>query len=142
MQLVVGALCVLGLIAIGGFYLMHARTQAHEVENGVVEFKKGNYAEAVRLLMPFAQQGEKTAELNMGIAYAFGYGVEKNQQTAVSFIGDSTGNKSSDMYLWIAKSYENGDGVVKDIKEASAWYHIAADAGNQEAKVWVDKNRI
>jgi TPR repeat protein len=44
------------------------------------------------------------------------------------------GSKALEMYLWIARSFENGDGVSKDPAEAMAWYRIAADEGSSQAR--------
>ena len=39
----------------------------------------------------------------------------------------------------LAKCYENGRGVAKDLKEAERWYRKAAEQGNSHAKEALDK---
>jgi TPR repeat protein len=122
----------IAVAAVAYIALVHIDREARAVEDGVVEFKKGNYATAVHLLTPYADSGNKTAQLNVGISYALGLGVQRDREKAHSLLRHST--TGSEMYVWIAKSLENGDGVAKDQTEAMAWYRIAADEGSTEAK--------
>jgi TPR repeat protein len=124
------------LIAAAGAYfgLQGSKREGRAVDDGVVEFKKGNYETAVRMLTPYADKGNKAAELNVGIAYAFGLGVSRNRERAHALLRDSLGTRASDTYLWVAKSFETGDGVGRDTGEAVAWYRIAADDGSNEAR--------
>jgi TPR repeat protein len=124
----------LGVLGAGGYFgLQVMKRDARAVDDGVVEFKKGNYESAVRMLMPYADRGNKAAELNVGIAYAFGLGVKRDRERAHALLRNSLGARAQDMYLWVAKSFETGDGVAKDAQEAIAWYRIAADDGSSEA---------
>lgn len=131
---VIGVVGVVVLAAGGYFGLQTIKREQRAVDDGVVEFKKGNYASAVRMLAPYAGRGNKTAELNVGIAYAFGLGVSRDRQRAHALLRDSLGSRAPETYLWVAKSFETGDGVTKDSKEAIAWYRIAADDGSSEAR--------
>jgi TPR repeat protein len=122
------------LVAAGAYFgLQRLQREGRAVDDGVVEFKKGNYESAVRMLTPYADKGNKAAELNVGLAYAFGLGVARNRERAHTLFRDSLGKKSPDTCLWVAKSFEAGDGVGKDAAEALAWYHIAAADGSREA---------
>jgi uncharacterized protein len=125
----------LGVLGVGGYFALQVmKGDARAVDDGVVEFKKGNYESAVRMLTPYADRGNKAAELNVGIAYAFGFGVKRDRERARALLRNSLGARAQDMYLWVAKSFETGDGVAKDAQEAIAWYRIAADDGSSEAR--------
>jgi TPR repeat protein len=133
------------LIAAGtAAYWLVARidSEAKAVDNGVVEFKRGNYESAVRILSPYADRGNQAAQLNLGLAYAFGQGVSKDRDRARQLLKSALGAKSAEMYAWIAKSFEMGDGVAKDPTEATAWYHIAAEAGSSEAQEWLQRQAL
>jgi TPR repeat protein len=130
----VGIVVVL-VLAVGGYFGLQAmKREARAVDDGVVEFKKGNYASAVRMLTPYAERGNKAAELNLGIAYAFGLGTSRDRERAHALFRDSLGSKAQDTYMWVARSLETGDGVGKDAEEARAWYQIAANEGSAEAR--------
>ena len=123
------------VLAAGGYFgLQTMKREARAVDDGVVEFKKGNYESAVRMLTPYADNGNKAAELNVGIAYAFGLGVSRSRERAHALFRHSLGSKSQDTCMWVAKSFETGDGVAKDMEEAIAWYRIAAEDGSIEAR--------
>jgi TPR repeat protein len=126
---------VVAAAAVAYVALVHINREARAVEDGVVEFKKGNYVTAVRLLTPYADSGNKTAQLNVGISYALGLGVQRDREKAYSLLRHST--NGNEMYVWIAKSLENGDGVAKDPAEAMTWYRIAADEGSAEAREYL-----
>ncbi|MGQ0836762.1 MAG: tetratricopeptide repeat protein [Gammaproteobacteria bacterium] len=129
--LLIAALVVVGAIAY--FVLARIDSEAKAVENGVVEFKKGNYESAAQMLSPYADQGNETAQLNVGIAYAFGQGIARNRERAHGLLQSALGSKAPEMYVWIAESFERGQEVEKDAAEALAWYRIAANEGNAQA---------
>jgi len=125
----------IAVLAVGAYLGLRALDRdGRAVDDGVVEFKKGNYESAVRMLTPYADRGNKAAELNVGLAYAFGLGVSRDRGRAQALLGRSLGAKAQETYLWVAKSFETGDGVAKDPQEAIAWYRIAAHDGNSEAR--------
>ena len=125
----------IAVLAAGGYFgLQTIKREQRAVDDGVVEFKNGNYASAVRMLAPYAERGNKTAEFNVGVAYAFGLGVSRDRERARGLLRDSLGSRAPETYLWVAKSFETGDGVTKDAKEAMAWYRIAADDGSSKAR--------
>ena len=126
-----------GLVLVSAFaslFLLRANREARAVDDGVVEFKKGNYTGGVHLLSPYADSGNKRAQLNLGIAYAFGLGVKRDRALVRDLLRRSAGKNSAEMSLWIAKSLEKGNGVTKDPAEAMAWYQVAADDGSAEAR--------
>jgi TPR repeat protein len=127
---------VLVIVVLGvGYYLYGQRRDSRIVDTGVVAIKQGEYQNALAILEPFARRGNQAAELNMGLAYAFGLGTPRDRSKAVELLRISTNDRSADMYLWIAESFRNGDGVVANPDEANAWYRIAADAGSEKARM-------
>jgi uncharacterized protein len=132
-QKMIGSIaCILLIGGLGAWWFTRVHREAANVDAGVVEFKKGNYADAARRLAPYAQRGNKTARLTLGIMYAFGNGVAKDRKRATELLDDS--EKAADLYFWIGQSFDNGDGVAEDRGEAKVWYSLAAQAGNEEAK--------
>jgi TPR repeat protein len=128
---------VLALGAVSYVVLKRIDADARAVENGVVEFKKGNYEDGLRILAPYADRGNQAAQLNVGLAYAFGQGTRIDREKARQLLRASLGDKASEMYLWVAKSFESGDQVAKSPEEATAWYRIAAAEGSTEAQEWL-----
>lgn len=124
-------------LLISGYYLQRVRFESREVDDGVVAFKKGEYEKAFGMLTPYAARGNRTAQLNVGLAYALGLGTARNRSKARELIQASMPDQSSGMFLWIARSFEKGDGVPRNPAEAEAWYRVAAESGNAEAGAWL-----
>jgi uncharacterized protein len=58
---------------------------ALELEDGVAAYEKGDYATALRLLRPLADQGDAGAQYNLGLIYANGQGVPQDYAAAVNW---------------------------------------------------------
>jgi uncharacterized protein len=69
-----------GSVAAGPF---EAAVAAYE--KGVAAYEKGVYATALRLLRPLAEQGEASAQYNLGVMFDNGQGVPQDYATAVSW---------------------------------------------------------
>jgi TPR repeat protein len=81
-----------------------------------------------------AAQGNADAQVNLGLMYAEGRGVPKDDAQAVGWFrraadqGNAVGQKN------LAVMYFNGRGVPKDDTQAFAWFSKAAEQGNPDAQ--------
>ena len=66
------ALVVTMVLAIG------APVAAGPWEDGIVAYNQGDYATAVRLWLPLAEQGDASAQLNLGAMYSNGQGIPQD----------------------------------------------------------------
>jgi len=81
-----------------------------------------------------AEAGNASAQFNLGLMYAKGEGVPKDDAEALRWY-----RKAADQGNALAQSnlgvmYANGRGVPKDDAEALRWYRKAADQGNAPAQ--------
>jgi TPR repeat protein/S1-C subfamily serine protease len=102
---------------------------AGPVEDGLAAYNRGDYATALRLWRPLADQGDAHAQDLLGLVYANGQGVPKDYAAAMMWL-----RKAADQGLGVAQSsvgsmYENGQGVPKGYAAAMKWYRKAADQG-------------
>jgi uncharacterized protein len=67
------AVCLAGSVAAGTF------------EDGFAAFKMGDYATALRLVSPLAEQGHASAQALLGVMYSEGQGVARDYVVAVSW---------------------------------------------------------
>ena len=76
-----------------------------------------------------ADQGDAEAQFNLGIAYANGQGVLKDEAEAVRWfrLAAEQGDAMAQFNLGIM--YANGQGVLKDDAEAVKWFRLAAEQG-------------
>jgi TPR repeat protein len=78
-----------------------------------------------------AQPGK--AELQEGLKYYEGNGVEKNYAEAIRWFKKSAENGNVVAMENIGYMYEIGNGVQQDYEEARNWYQKALDAGSENA---------
>jgi uncharacterized protein len=97
-------------------------------------FKKGDYATAVRLLRPLAEQGDAGAQYFLGASYATGRGVTQDYAAAASWYRKAAeqGDEIAQVHLGIM--HDLGQGVRQDYVAAVSWYRKAAEQGNETAQ--------
>ena len=95
---------------------------------------RGDYATALRLFEPLADEGDSDAEFSLGRLYYNGNGVPHNYAEALRWFDKAAdqGHALAELYLGIM--YAGGLGVPQDYAEALKWYRKAADQGNDAAK--------
>lgn len=91
-------------------------------EDGQAASNRGDYATALRLWRPIADEGHAQARVRLGLMYEFGSGVPQDYATAVAWYrkaadqGDADGQKRlASMYFW-------GHGVPHDPTSEAFWY--------------------
>ena len=97
-------------------------TMAGPLENGEAAYHRGDYAEAMRLLRPLAEQGDASA-LQLGAMYTFGDGVPQWYRKAAE-----QGNANAQTKLGLM--YAFGIGTPKDGAQSLFWYRKAAEQGD------------
>jgi len=95
---------------------------------------KQDYAVGLRLLTEAAEGGMPAAQANLGVLYASGVGVERNDEKAARWYrraaerGDALGQASLGAASFL------GAGIEKDLLEAYKWTSLAAEKGDQRAR--------
>ena len=82
----------------------------------------------------FAERGDAEAQFNLGVMYAKGEGVPRDDTEAARWfrLAAEQGDATSQFNLGIM--YSDGRGVLKDSVLAHMWYNIAAANGNEMAR--------
>jgi uncharacterized protein len=117
-------------------------------EDAVAAYNKGDYATALRLIRPLAEQGDARAQTMLGDMYDNGQGIPQDMKPDVQYTA-AVG--------WYSKAAEQGDadaqrslartqnmlgslynlgvpGVRQDYAAAASWYRKAAEQGYAEAQ--------
>jgi TPR repeat protein len=97
-------------------------------------YDRGDYAEAVRLWRIAADQGHASAQTNLGIMYANGRGVPKNDTEAVRWYRMAADQGNANAQTILGTMYELGLGVPQNYAEAVRWYRMAADQDLEAAQ--------
>jgi TPR repeat protein len=103
-------------------------------EDGLSAAQSGDYATAMRLWRPLADQGDVVAQFNIGIAFLNGYGVPKDSAEAETWFRKAANqgyaaaqNSLGNMYQ--AKNAADAAQNPRRTAEAASWYSKAANQG-------------
>jgi hypothetical protein len=115
-----------GTILILSFVAVAADT----FENAKTAFGKGDYATALRLYRPLANQGNAEAQYNLGWMYDIGKGVPKNDAEAAKWyrLAAEQGVAKAQTALGVIYTFEALR--TGDYTEALRWYRVAANQGD------------
>ena len=107
---------------------------AQTFDEAVAAYKLGDFATALRGFRSYVEQGDASAQLNLGVMYANGKEVPENDSEALRWfhLAAEQGHASAQYRLGVM--YANGQGVPEDTMNAYAWFSIAAARGNTSAK--------
>ena len=112
-----------------------APVAAGTFEDAVDAHARGDYAKALRLIRPLANDGNATAQFNLGVMYLTGRGVQQDYSAAALWF-----RKAAEQGYALAQSnlgtlYRDGRGVAQDDTEAVMWFRKAADQSDAVAEL-------
>ena len=103
-------------------------------DEAVAAYGRGDYATAVRVFLVHAEQGDASAQFSLGVMYANGEGVLKDEAEAVRWYRLAAEQGHADAQFNLGVMYANGRGVLKDEAEAVRWSRLAAEQGHAGAQ--------
>jgi TPR repeat protein len=106
---------------------------AGPLEESMAAYDRGDYATAVRLLRPLADQGNAQAQNSLGALYYNGKGVAQDFKEAVKWYRLAAVQGHTSAQVNLAAMYYEGQGVAEDFIRAYMWLSIAAANGNPDA---------
>jgi TPR repeat protein len=92
-------------------------------------FSTGIFAQTASDYRAAAERGDKVAQYNLGVCYANGYGVSKDDAQAVNWYRKAAEQGDAMAQSNLGVCYANGYGVSKDYTQAVNWYRKAAEQG-------------
>jgi len=107
---------------------------AQDVGAAYAAYQKGDYAVALQLARPLAEQGDGRAQSLLGLIYYNGHGVRRDEREAMKWFRRAADQGDAAAQLQIGVMYSGGRGVPQDYSEAASWYQKAAEHGNAEAQ--------
>jgi len=81
-----------------------------------------------------AEAGDPNSESQLGLRYANGQGVAKDEVEAVKWLRKAAEQNVAQAQTNLGFCYESGQGVVKDEVEGYRWFLLAAAQGDEDAK--------
>lgn len=99
---------------------------------------ESNVTEAVRWYRKAAERECAQAQLEVGLAYAYGRGVMKDMSEGVNWYKKAAEQGDGPAQAWLGLAYEGGyGGVTNDYVEAMKWYRRAAEQGNPYGQIYL-----
>ncbi|HKF10798.1 MAG TPA: tetratricopeptide repeat protein [Xanthobacteraceae bacterium] len=97
-------------------------------------FQKGDYAKALKLARPLADEGNARAEAIIGQAYYRGRGAPHDDAEAAKWLKPAAEKGNAVAGYTLGVMYGEGRGVPQDFAEAARWYRAAAERGDAPAQ--------
>jgi uncharacterized protein len=106
---------------------------AGPLEDGTTAAHRGDYATAMKLWRPLAEQGDATAEASLAALYENGDGVPRDYAEAVKWYRLAADQGHSSAQNNLGGAFANGEGVPQDLLQAYRWFAIAVAQGQKNA---------
>ena len=98
-----------------------------EVRGGeYVAYDRANYASALKIWLPKAQEGDAAAQLYVGEIFEKGLGAQADYQAAAQWYEKSANQGNFQAQLNLGHLYEKGLGVTQNQETALRWYRKSA----------------
>ena len=106
-----------------------------DVEKGRQLMEQSRFKEAMIEFLPAAQAGNADAEELIGVMYAMGLGVERDDRRAFEWYLRASMKAHPGAQSGVGWYYEVGRGVTKDLVRAYMWYVLSAIGGDPDAAI-------
>jgi TPR repeat protein len=108
---------------------------AGSLEEAKTAYDKGDFRGAERIYGELANQGDRIAQLQLGLMYDEGLGAPKQNQQAVRWFSVASSQGDPEAPYYLGRIYQDGRNGQKSQPRARRWYHVAAQRGHQKAAV-------
>ena len=100
----------------------------------VSAFERGDYVTAYKEMKPLAEQGNPTAQLNLGTMYSLGRGVPQDYIEAEKWYRKAAEQGNVDAQYNLGLMCVKGEGVQQDYVQGYMWFSLAASQGDVDAQ--------
>lgn len=114
--------------------LIASANAADPLDDALAASRRGDFATALSILRPLADQGNAAAQYDLGVSYNYGQGVKQDFAEAAKWYRKAADQGQVNAQGNLATLYANGQGVPKDFAEAMKWYRTAAEQGDANAQ--------
>ena len=94
-------------------------------EDGLKAAESGDFATALRLWQPLAEQGHAEAQNNLGVMYGYGYGVPQDEAEAAKWFRLAAEQGHAYSQGRLGGMLLDGRGVPRDYVQAHMWFSLA-----------------
>ena len=101
---------------------------------GLDAYERGDYATALRQWRLLAEQGDASAQYNLGLLYTNGQGVPKDDVQARQWFEKAAVQGGAQVQVTLGNFYIRGQGGPQDYLKALVLFRLAADQGDALAQ--------
>lgn len=109
-----------------------------EIEKGRELMESHQFEAAMEELMPAARSGNADAEELIGVMYAMGLGVERDDERAFEWYLRASMKGHPGAQSGIGWYFEVGRGTAVDLVRAYLWYGLSAIGGDPDAAISIE----
>ncbi|NQW01174.1 MAG: sel1 repeat family protein [Rhodospirillales bacterium] len=106
-----------------------------DFDRGLDAYYKRDYARALSLWLPLAEQGHTSAQVYVGVMHNDGKGVPQDIQKALRWTTLAAEQGHPDAQNTLGEAFYGGKGVPKDIDAAVKWATIAANQRQSDSQI-------
>ncbi len=107
---------------------------AANYEEGMQAYLNKDYALALEILQPLAENGDSQAQATLGVMYDLGHGVSKDPAQAIKWYIKAAEQGDSAVQYSVGVKYFQGQGVEQDYLKAAYWWEQSANAGSADSQ--------
>jgi uncharacterized protein len=111
-----------------------APVAAGTFEDAVDAHARGDFAKALRLIRPLANDGDAAAQYNLALMYMTGQGVEQDKTAAANWFRKAAEQGHAFAQSNLGTLYRDGRGLPENDAEAVVWFRKAANQGDPVAQ--------
>src|SRR5271163_3427917 len=111
--------CAIAAIVLASGAAFAAPVAAGTFEDAVDAHARGDYAKALRLIRPLANDGDASAQFNLGLMYMTGQGVRQDNDAAALWFRKAAEQGHAPAQSNLGTLYIYGRGVAQDDTEAA-----------------------
>ncbi|MEQ8601110.1 MAG: hypothetical protein RLP98_14410 [Devosia sp.] len=108
--------------------------QQSALQAGIEAFEDRRFAEALRLLQPFADSGDADAQYYLAKMHAEGSGASVDTEEAIRLYRLSADQGFADAQYALGVMYISGEGVEADPAQGIEWFNAAVEQGHPGAQ--------
>jgi len=102
---------------------------AQSIATALDDYRQGDFTRAVEIFKALANHGDTVSQYYLGLMYANGQGIEKDEAQAVQWYEKSARQGYAKAQNNLGEMYYHGRGVARDYEQARSWYRKAAGQG-------------
>ena len=111
-----------------------AQSQQQNFERGEDAYQSKDYATALAIWLPLAEQRHSLAQYNIAYMYQKGLGTAANEAAACTWFSQAAAQNDLAAIVATGRCYAEGKGVAQDLSLAAALYLRAAVNGDAQAQ--------